>query len=243
MAKLNGKIAVITGGSSGIGLATARKFVDEGAYVFIVGRRQSELDKATALIGRNVTAVQGDVTSIADLDRVYQTVKDTKGHIDIVFANAGGGDFVPLEAITEDHFDSVFDLNVRGVLFTVQKALPLLRDGGSIILTGSIAGSKGIPTLGAYGAAKAAVRSFVRTWTQELKDRRIRANVISPGPVRTHALATAPQEAIEQIAATVPMGRIAEPDEIASVALFLASDDSSYITGIELFADGGAAQI
>ena len=243
MGKLQGKIAVITGGSSGMGLATARRYVEEGAYVFITGRRQAELDAAVRLIGRNVTAVRGDVANLADLDRLYETVKAQKGHIDVLFANAGVGEFVPLGAITPEHFDQTFGVNVRGTLFTVQKALPLLRDGASVILTGSIASIKGIPAFGVYSATKAAIRSFVRTWSLELKERKIRSNVISPGTIDTPILAPLPKEAIAQIVAGVPMGRMGESDEIAKVALFLASDDSSFITGIELFVDGGAAQV
>jgi NAD(P)-dependent dehydrogenase (short-subunit alcohol dehydrogenase family) len=243
MGKLAGKIALITGGSSGIGLATAQRFVAEGAYVFITGRRQAELDAAVKLIGSNVTGVQGDVANLADLDRLYSTVKQQKGRIDILFANAGVGEFAPLGSITEEHFDTTFNVNVRGTLFTIQKALPLLNDGGSIILTGSIAGVKGIPAFGVYSATKAAIRSFVRSWTSALKDRYIRANGISPGTIDTPILAPLPKEAIAQILSTVPMGRMGEPDEIAKAAVFLASDDSSYITGIELFVDGGAAQI
>lgn len=243
MGKLQGKIAVITGGSSGIGLATAKRFVAEGAYVFITGRRQAELDAAVKEIGGNVTAVRGDVSNPADLDRLYQTVKQQKGHLDVVFANAGTGEFVPLGAITEEHFDQTFGVNVRGALFTVQKALPLLRDGASIILTGSIASVKGIPAFGVYSATKAALRSFARTWTLELKERHIRVNVLSPGTTDTPILGPLPKEAIAQIVAGVPMGRVAAPDEMAKPALFLASDDSSFITGIELFVDGGVAQI
>jgi NAD(P)-dependent dehydrogenase (short-subunit alcohol dehydrogenase family) len=243
MGKLAGKIAVITGGSSGIGLATAQRFVAEGAYVFITGRRQAELDAAVKLIGNHVTGVQGDVAKLADLDRLYETVRTEKGRLDIVFANAGGGEFAPLGSITEEHFDKTFNVNVRGTLFTVQKALPLLNDGGSIILTGSIAGVKGIPAFGVYSATKAAIRSFVRSWTSDLKVRHIRANVISPGTIDTPILAPLPKEAIAQILSTVPMGRMGEPDEIAKAVVFLASDDSSYVTGIELFVDGGAAQI
>jgi NAD(P)-dependent dehydrogenase (short-subunit alcohol dehydrogenase family) len=243
MGKLEGKVAVITGGSSGMGLATARRYVAEGAYVFITGRRQAELDAAVKAIGRDVTAVQGDVSKLEDLDRLYETVKAKKGHLDIVFANAGVGEFVPLGAITPEHFDQTFGVNVRGTLFTVQKALPLLRDGGSIILTGSIASVKGIPAFGVYSATKAAIRSFVRTWTLELKDRRIRSNVISPGTIDTPILAPLPKEAIAQIVAGVPMARMGESEEIASAALFLASEESSFVTGIELFVDGGAAQI
>jgi NAD(P)-dependent dehydrogenase (short-subunit alcohol dehydrogenase family) len=243
MGKLTGKIAVITGGSSGIGLATAQRFVAEGAYVFITGRRQAELDAAVERVGRNVRGVSGDVAKLADLDRLYDTVRTETGRLDIVFANAGGGEWAPLGAITEEHFEKTFTVNVKGTLFTVQKALPLLHAGGSIILTGSIAGVKGFPAFGVYSATKAAIRSFVRSWTSELKDRHIRANVISPGTIDTPILAPLPKEAIAQILSTVPMGRMGEPDEIAKAAVFLASDDSSYVTGIELFVDGGAAQI
>jgi len=242
MGKLQGKVAVITGGTTGIGLAAAKLFVKEGAYVFINGRRQKELDEAVKAIGGNVSGVQGDVAKLADLDRLYETVKE-KGRIDIVFANAGVGEFAPLEKITEEHFDKLFDINVKGTLFTVQKALPLLNDGGSIILTGSIAGIKGTPAFGVYGASKAAIRCFVRAWTMELKDRRIRSNVLSPGPTDTPILDELPQDAIARIVSTIPMGRMGEPEEIAKAALFLASDDSSFVTGIELFVDGGRAQI
>ena len=241
--KLEGKIAVITGGSSGIGFATAKLFVDEGAYVFITGRRQKELDEAVKAIGSNVSGVQGDVAKLADLDRLYETVAEEKGRIDIVFANAGVGEFVPFGSVTEEHFDKLFNINVRGTLFTVQKALPLLNDGGSIILTGSVGSVKGTPAFGVYGATKAAIRNFVRAWTVELKDRRIRSNVLSPGPTDTPIVDQQPQDAIARIVSTIPMGRMGEPDEIAKAALFLASDDSSFVTGIELFVDGGRAQI
>jgi NAD(P)-dependent dehydrogenase (short-subunit alcohol dehydrogenase family) len=243
MNKLKGKVAVITGGTTGIGLATAKLFVAEGAHVFITGRRQKELDAAVKEIGSNVTGVQGDVAKLADLDRLYETVKTKKMRLDIVFANAGVGEFVPLGNITEEHFDTTFNINVRGTLFTVQKALPLLNDGGSIILTGSVAGSKGIPAFGVYNATKAAIRSFVRTWTMELKDRHIRSNVVSPGPIDTPIMAPLPADAIAQIVSSVPMGRIGQSDEIANAALFLASADSSFITGTELFVDGGLAQV
>lgn len=242
MGKLQGKVAVITGGTTGIGLATAKLFVEEGAYVFIMGRRQKELDEAVKEIGSNVSGVQGDVAKLADLDRLYEAVK-AKGRIDIVFANAGIGEFAPLGSIAEEHFDKLFDINVRGVLFTVQKALPLLNDGGSIILTGSVAGVKGVLAFGVYGATKAAIRHFVRSWTVELKDRRIRSNVVSPGPIATPIMNQAPADTIAEIVSTVPMGRMGEPDEIAKAALFLASDDSSFVTGIELFVDGGMVQV
>jgi NAD(P)-dependent dehydrogenase (short-subunit alcohol dehydrogenase family) len=235
--KLEGKTAVITGGTEGIG------FVKEGAYVFITGRRQKELDEAVKSIGNNISGVQGDVAKLADLDRLYETVSNVKGRIDIVFANAGVAEFAPLGSITEEHFDKLFNINVRGTLFTVQKALPLLNDGGSIILTGSVAGVKGTPAFGVYGATKAAVRNFVRAWTVELKDRRIRSNVLSPGPTETPILDQQPADAIARIVSTIPMGRMGEADEIAKAALFLASDDSSFVTGIELFVDGGRAQV
>ena len=242
MGKLQGKVALITGGTTGIGLASAKLFVEEGAYVFITGRRQRELDEAVKAIGSNVTGVQGDVVKLADLDRLYEII-GKRGRLDIVFANAGFGEFAPLGKITEQHFDSLFNTNVKGVLFTVQKSLPLLNDGGSIILTGSVAGSKGTPAFGTYGATKAAVRNFVRAWTVELKDRRIRSNVLSPGPTETPAIGQQPADAIARILSTIPMGRMGEADEIAKAALFLASDDSSFVTGIELFVDGGRAQI
>jgi NAD(P)-dependent dehydrogenase (short-subunit alcohol dehydrogenase family) len=251
MKRLEAKVAVITGGTSGIGLATAQRFVDEGAYVFITGRRQSELDVAVNKIGKNVTGVQGDVSNLADLDRLYATVKEQKGRIDILFANAGVGELVPLGEISEAHFDKIFSVNVKGLLFTVQKALPLFQDGGggSIILTASVGGSKGNPASSVYGASKAAVRSFARTWTVDLKQRKIRVNAISPGPIDTTIFNSAAQteEQAEQtrtsLVASVPMGRMGSPDEIAKAATFLASDDSSFITGIELFVDGGRAQI
>lgn len=242
MGKLQGKVAVITGGTTGIGFASAKLFVKEGAYVFITGRRQKELDAAVKAIGSNVTGVQGDIAKPADLDHLYERVRKL-GRIDVLFANAGIGEFVPLEDITEEHFDRTFNINVRGTLFTVQKALPLLNDGASIILTGSVAGVKGTPAFGVYAASKAAVRSLVRTWTSELKHRRIRSNVVSPGPVRTPILDLQPPEAVARIVSTVPMGRMGEADEVAKAALFLASDDSSFVTGVELFVDGGRAQV
>ena len=246
MKKLEGKIAVITGGSSGIGLATAQRFVDEGAYVFITGRRQSERDAAVKQIGKNVTGVQGDVSNLADLDRLYATVKEQKGRIDILFANAGIGEFAPLGEISEAHFDKTFGINVKGLLFTVQKALPLFQDGdggGSIILNASIASSKGFEASTVYSATKAAIRSFVRTWTVELKQRKIRVNAISPGPINTPMSSGADEQLMTSVISTVPMGRMGSPDEVAKAVSFLASDDSSYVTGIELFVDGGAAQI
>ena len=243
MGKLQGKVAAITGGSSGIGLATARRFVAEGAYVYVMGRRRAELDAAVKLIGSNVTAVQGDVAKLADLDRLFETITAGHGQLDVVFANAGTGEVGALGAISSEQFDRTFNVNVRGTLFTVQKALPLLRPGASIILTGSIAGVKGLPGFDVYSASKAAIRSFVRTWTMELKDRKIRANIISPGTIDTPILAGLPREAIAQIVATIPMGRMGTADEIAEAALFLASDAASFVTGIELFVDGGTAQV
>src|SRR5580658_8643225 len=241
--KLQGKVAVITGGTEGIGLATATLFANEGAYVFITGRRQKELDGAVKEIGSSVSGVQGDVSNLDDLDRLYETVAKVKVRFDIVFANAGVGEFVPFGAVTEDHFDKLFDINVKGTLFTVQKALPLMKDGGSIILNGSVASAKGTAAFGVYAASKAAIRSFVRTWTSDLKDRHIRSNVVSPGPTDTPIVDGQPADAIARIVSTIPMGRMGEPDEIATAALFLASDDSSFVTGIELFVDGGRAQI
>jgi len=243
MGKLQGKVAVITGGTEGIGLATAQLFVNEGAYVFITGRRQKELDEAVTAIGSNATGVQGDVAKLADLDRLYETVSKVKGRIDIIFANAGVGEFVPLPNVSEEHFDKLFNINVKGALFTVQKGLPLLNDGGSIILTGSVASVKGTAAFGVYAASKAAIRSFVRTWTTDLKDRRIRSNVVSPGPIKTPLTIRQSPDVIARIVSTVPMGRMGEPDEVAKAALYLASDDSSFFTGVELFVDGGRAQI
>jgi NAD(P)-dependent dehydrogenase (short-subunit alcohol dehydrogenase family) len=242
--KLDDKVAVITGATSGMALAAAKLFVEEGAYVFITGRRQQQLDEAVKTIGRNVTGVQGDAGNLADLDRLYETVEAAKGHIDILYASAGVGEFgVPLGSITEAGFDNIFDVNVRGTLFTVQKAVKLLRDGGSIVMTGSIASVKGFPGLSVYNASKAAVRSFARTWTNDLKGRKIRVNVLSPGTIDTGVFVGVPQEVKDQFISLIPMGRIGEPHEIATAALFLASDDSSFITGIELFVDGGIAQI
>jgi NAD(P)-dependent dehydrogenase (short-subunit alcohol dehydrogenase family) len=243
MNRLQGKVAVITGGSTGIGLAAAHLFVKEGAYVFITGRRQKELDQAVRAIGNGVTGVQGDVANLSDLDRLYATVSAAGRRIDIVFANAGVGEFLALGKITEEHFDKLFNTNVKGTLFTVQKALPLLNDGASIILTGSVGSVKGTSGFWVYGATKAAIRNFVRAWTVELKDRRIRSNVLSPGPTDTPLANRAPADAIARIVSSIPMGRMATSDEIAKAALFLASDDSSFVTGIELFVDGGRAQI
>jgi NAD(P)-dependent dehydrogenase (short-subunit alcohol dehydrogenase family) len=249
LTKLKGKVAVITGGNSGIGLATARRFVSEGAYVYITGRRQSELDAAVRQIGKNVTAVQGDVSRLADLDRLYATVKEQHGRIDVVFANAGLGEFASLGEISEAHFDKTFNVNVKGLLFTVQKALPLLQDGGSIILNASNASIKVLPGFSVYCATKAAIRSFARSWTLDLQARQIRVNAVSPGSTNTPGLfgLGQTQEQSEQILrsmeATIPLGRLGDPDEIAKAVVFLASDDSSFITGIELFVDGGQAQV
>lgn len=249
MTRLAGKVAVITGGNSGIGLATAKRFVDEGAYVVITGRREKELKEAAASIGRNVTAVTGDVTRLEDLDRLYAVVKETHGHIDVLFANAGWGEVAPLVAATEAHFDKTFDLNAKGTFFTVQKALPLFRDGGSIVLTSSVANVRGDAAFTAYAAAKAAVRCFARGWTMELKDRKIRVNSVSPGPIETPALEKVGltpeqiEQAITHFASQVPLGRRGKPEEIAAAVLFLASDESAYITGVDLAVDGGMAQV
>jgi NAD(P)-dependent dehydrogenase (short-subunit alcohol dehydrogenase family) len=245
MGKLEGKIALITGGNSGIGLATAKQFVNEGAYVFITGRRNPELAAAVKEIGKDVTGVQGDVANLGDLDRLFAQIKREKGKLDIVFANAGGAKFAPLGKITEEHYDSLFNGNVKGLLFTVQKALPLMPDGASIILNASIVASKGLPDWSVYSATKAAVRSFARTWTTDLKARRIRANVVSPGFTDTapwHSIEAA-EERMKIISSSVPFGRFGTADEIAKAVVFLASDDSNYITGTELFVDGGFAQV
>ena len=243
MGKLEGKVAVITGGSSGMALATAKRFVEEGAYVFITGRRQEALDKAVKLIGRNVTAVRGDASNLDDLDRLFETVKREKGKIDILFASAGTGEAVKLGEITEKHFDTAFDLNVRGTLFAVQKALPLFNDGASIFMNGSIASVKGFPGFGVYSASKAALRSFARTWLNELKARNIRVNVLSPGPIDTPIQDQIGEEAKKMFASLIPRGTMGRPDEIATVALFLASNDSSFVNGVELNVDGGMSAI
>ena len=241
--KLSGKIALVTGGSAGIGLGIAKRFAEEGARVFITGRRQSELDKAVTAIGGGATAVQGDISNLDDLDRIYATIKDKAGRIDVLAVNAGYYEFGSLGEITEEHFDKIFNTNVRGLLFTVQKALPLLTERASVILTGSIASIKGFPSLSIYSASKAAVRSFARSWIADLKGRGIRI-VMSPGTVETPGLSNlmAAEQKAETVA-LVPLGRIGTPDDLAKAAVFLASDDSAYITGIELFVDGGAAQI
>ena len=249
MNKLEGKIALITGGNGGIGLATAKQFVNEGAYVFITGRREPELAQAVKEIGKNVTGIQGDVSNLGDLDRLFAQIKREKGKLDIVFANAGVAKYAPLGSITEELYDSIFDINVKGLLFTVQKALPLLPVGASIILNASIVASKGFSSNSVYSATKAAVRSFARTWTTDLKDRRIRVNAISPGSIDTPGLsdllasAEVGEERKKMISASVPLGRFGTPEEIAKAVVFLASDDSSYITGTELFVDGGFAQV
>jgi NAD(P)-dependent dehydrogenase (short-subunit alcohol dehydrogenase family) len=249
MGKLEGRIALITGGSSGIGLATAKQFVNEGAYVFITGRRDQELAAAVKEIGRNVTGTQGDVSRLDDLDRLFAQIKREKGKLDIVFANAGVAKYAPLGKITEEFYDSIFDINVKGLLFTVQKALPLLPDGASIILNSSIVGSKGLSTNSVYSATKAAVRSFARTWTTDLKERRIRVNAISPGSIDTPGLSEllasseTGQQRSKMISTVIPLGRLGTPSEIAKAVVFLASDDSSYVTGAELFVDGGFAQV
>jgi NAD(P)-dependent dehydrogenase (short-subunit alcohol dehydrogenase family) len=249
MNRLLDKTAVITGGNSGIGLATARRFVDEGAHVFIVGRRQAELDQATAQIGKKVTAVKADVTKLEDLDRLYSIVREKSGQIDVLFANSGSIEHKTLEQITPEHYDRTFDVNVRGLIFTVQKALPLLREGSSVILTSSIAGILGLEAHDTYSAAKAAVRSLARTWTVELKGRGIRVNAISPGAIDTPIIesqVTTPAEADAlraKFASVTPLGRVGRPEEVAAAVLFLASEDSSYVTGTELFVDGGFAQV
>ena len=243
MGKLEGKVAVITGGSSGLALASAKRFVEEGAYVFITGRRQEQLDEAVQLIGRNVTGVRSDSSNLGDLDRLFETIKQAKGNIDIVFASAGKGEAAKLGEITEQHFDAGFDLIVRGTLFTVQKALPLLNDGGSIIMTGSVASVKGFPGFGVYAASKAALRSFARTWLNELKDRKIRVNVLSPGQVDTPDSQRLDQATREMFESLIPRGKMGRPEEIAAAALFLASDESSYVNGVDLAVDGGFSAI
>lgn len=243
MTRLRGKIALITGASSGIGLASARRFVDEGATVVMVARNAARLQQGAASIGPMATAVAADVTSEADLDRVMQVVRDRHGQLDILFANAGTGAFAPLGTITPTHYDRIFDLNVRGTLFTVQKALPLLRDGSAVLLTGSIAGSSGAGALSVYSASKAAVRAFARGWTADLRRRRVRVNVLSPGTVDTPMIGDLPRDALVQMLKEVPAGRLGTPEDMAAAAAFLVSDEAAYITGTELFVDGGAAQL
>ena len=249
MGKLNGKVALVTGGNSGIGLATAKQFAVEGAYVFISGRRESNLARAVQEIGENVTSIQGDVSEPADLDRLFSQIKKEKGHLDIVFANAGVARYGQLGEITEELYDCIFEINVKGVLFTVQKALPLLTDGASIVLNASIVASKGLPANAIYSASKAAVRSFARTMSTDLKARQIRVNAVSPGPTDTPGFnelvnsSEVGQHRIKMISSTIPLGRLGRPEEIAKAVTFLASDESSYITGIELFVDGGMTQV
>ena len=250
MGKFNGKIVIVTGGSSGIGLATAKRFVDEGAHVVITGRREKELKEAAAIINTNVTTVVGDVSRLDDLDRLFAVVKEKHGHIDILFANAGAGTVAPLAVATEAQYDQTFDVNVKGMFFTVQKALPLFNDGGSIILNSSVSNVMGLAMFTAYAASKAAVRSFARGWAMELKDRNIRVNCMSPGAIDTPALATTTgltaeqaEQAVAQFTSQIPMGRRGTPQEIAAAVMFLASDESSYITGVDLAVDGGMAQV
>jgi NAD(P)-dependent dehydrogenase (short-subunit alcohol dehydrogenase family) len=249
MGKLDGKIALVTGANSGIGLATAKRFVNEGAYVFITGRREAELAAAAREIGKNVAGVPGDVSNLGDLDRLFTHIKQDKGRLDVLFANAGVATLAPFGTITEEFYESIFSVNVKGLLFTVQKALPLMPDGASIILNASIVGSKGLPANSVYAATKAAVRSFARTWTTDLKSRRIRVNAVSPGSIDTPGLSQllgtseVGQQRLKMISGSIPLGRLGTPDEIAKAIVFLASEDSSYITGIELFVDGGFAQV
>jgi NAD(P)-dependent dehydrogenase (short-subunit alcohol dehydrogenase family) len=247
--KLEGKIALVTGGSSGIGFATARRFVQEGAHVYITGRRHPELDEAVKTIGRNVTGVQADASNPADLDRLYAQIKLEKGKLDTIFANAGGGTTLPLGAITEKQYDDTFDTNVKGVIFSVQKALPLLQDAGTIVLNASIAGSTGMGAFSVYSASKAAVRNLARGWATDLKDRKIRVNAVSPGVIVTPGYKTAGmtdeqiQSFAAQMATTIPLGRTGEADEVAKAVVFLASDDSSFVNGAELVVDGGMTQV
>lgn len=248
--KLAGKIALVTGGSSGLGLATAKRFIAEGAYVFITGRRPAELDEAMKELGDSAAAVRGDIANLADLDNLFATIKERKGRIDVLFANAGLGEFATLSQVTEEHFDKTFNVNVRGTLFTVQKALPLMPDGAAVVVNASIVSVKGVAAFGVYAATKAALRSFVRTWANELKDRKIRVNAVSPGTIITPGYSTGLGMSDEQIrefeaqaAASTPLGRAGTPDEIAKAVVFLASDDGSYVNGIELFVDGGAVQV
>ncbi|NIE98731.1 SDR family oxidoreductase [Pantoea sp. Acro-805] len=246
--KLSGKIALVTGGSSGIGLASAQELAEQGAKVYITGRRQEELDAAVALIGPSATGIRADASVLGDLDTVFSTIAGESGKLDVLFANAGGGDMMPLGAITEEHFDRIFGTNVRGVLFTVQKALPLLTNGASVILTGSTAAAKGTASFSVYSASKAAVRNLARSWALDLKERGIRVNVVSPGPIRTPGLGgLVPEEhrqgLFDALASGVPLGRLGEPEEIGKTVAFLASDDASFINAAEIYVDGGLAQI
>ena len=244
MSRLHGKIALITGGASGIGLASAQRLIDEGAFVFITGRRQDALDNAVEALGSNARAVQADVTKPEDLDRLFETIQKEKGHLDILVANAGVGEFASLGQITEEHYDYIFDINVKGTLFTVQKALPLMKNGGSIILTGSTVGSMGTPAMSIYSASKAAVRNLVRSWAHDLRGTGIRVNVMSPGPTKTDKLMELlPSDALSEMNRTVPLERLGDPKETAGAVAFLASDDSSFMTGSEVFVDGGYAQV
>ena len=249
MGKLDGKIALVTGGTSGIGLATAKLFASEGAHVYVTGRRQEKVDEAVKEIGKSCTGVQGDVASMADLDRLFKQIGEEQGRLDVVFANAGAAEFAPFGHVDEAHFDRMFDGNVKGLLFTVQKALSLIPDGGSVILMSSVVGSKGLPANTVYAATKAAIRSFARTWTTDLKERKIRVNAVSPGPIDTEGLrdllGDSPdgQQRKENFGQSVPLGRVGHADEVAKAVLFLASDDSSYVTGAELFVDGGMGQV
>ena len=249
MGKLSGKVALVTGGTSGIGFATAKLFVAEGARVYITGRRQAKVDEAVREIGAGVSGVQGDVANMADLDRLFEQIEQENGKLDVVFANAGAAEFAPFGTVEEAHFDRMFDGNVKGLLFSVQKALPLIPDGGSIVMTGSIVGSKGLPANTVYAATKAAIRSFARTWTTDLKDRKIRVNLVSPGPIDTEGLrdllgdSPAGKQRKESFSQVVPLGRLGHAEEIARAVLYLASADSSYVTGTELFVDGGMAQV
>lgn len=249
MKKLEGKIALVTGGTTGIGFATAKRFVAEGATVFITGRRKEKLDEAAKEIGGNIVGVQADSSKLADLDKLYAQIKQLHGRLDIVFANAGIGEFATIEQLTEEHYDKIMDTNLKGVVFTVQKALPLIPKGGAIVLNASIVSVKGMPAFGVYSATKAALRSFARTWTTDLKDRQIRVNVVSPGPIQTpgvEGLAN-DEEGTKQLKAgliaQVPLGRMGDPDEVAKAVVFLASDDASYVAGVELFVDGGMVQV
>jgi len=247
--KLNGKIALVTGGSSGIGLATAKQFIEEGAFVYITGRRQAELDSAARSLGNQASAVRADASNLSDLDSLYEQIKQDKGRLDVLFVNAGGGSFAPIGQITEEQFDQTFNTNVKGLLFTVQKALPLIPDGGAIVLNASIVSVQGIPNFSVYSASKAAVRSFARGWTNDLRDRKIRVNVVSPGPIDTPGLSGLAENEEQkdalyaQLASAVPLSRVGKPEEIAKAAVFLASDDASYVAGIELFVDGGTVAV